>query len=69
MEKKILITDLSCMHCVRKVEPVLKSEKGILDYSIDLEHPDRLVTISSDGANIDEVIAKFKTAGYSAVKI
>lgn len=66
MEKVILKTDLSCKHCVMKVEPVLKSEPGILDYSIDLDHPDRLVTISSEGANIDAVIANFKAAGYSA---
>lgn len=69
MENIVLKTDLSCMHCVRKVEPVLKSEKGILDYSINLEHPDRLITISSEGANIDSVIAKFKTVGYLAEMI
>lgn len=57
------------MHCAKKVEPVLKSEAGIVDYSINLEHPDRLVTISSESANIDSVIAGFKAAGYLAVKI
>lgn len=69
MEKVVLKTDLSCKHCVMKVEPLLKSEQGVLEYSIDLENPDRLVTITSEGANIDSVIAGFKTAGYSAKKI
>ena len=69
MEKVVLKTDLSCKHCVMKVEPVLKSETGIVDYSIDLEHPDKLVTISSEGANIDSVITGFKKTGYSAEKI
>lgn len=66
MEKIVLKTDLSCKHCVMRVEPVLKAEKGVANYSIDLEHPDKLVTISSDGADINSIIAKFKTVGYTA---
>lgn len=49
-----------------KVEPVLKNEPGIIEYSIDLEHQDKLVTISSDGTDINWIITKFKTVGYTA---
>ncbi len=66
MEKVILKTDLSCRHCLMRVEPILKGEKGIVDYSIDLEHPDKLVTISSNGADIEGIISNFKKVGYSA---
>lgn len=69
MEQIKLKTDLSCKHCVMKVEPVLKSQLGIVDYTIDLEHPDKLVTIESEGADIKEVISKFNAAGYTAEKI
>ena len=69
MEKVVLKTDLGCKHCIMKVEPVLKSEAGIVDYSIDLEHPDKLVTISSEGADINEVISKFNAVGYRAEKV
>ncbi len=69
VEQIILKTDLSCKHCVMKVEPVLKSVRGIADYSVNLEHPDKLVTIWSADANIQTVIAGFNAAGYSAVKI
>lgn len=66
MEQIKLKTDLSCRHCVMKVEPVLKAEKGIISYSIDLENPDKTVTIESDGANIDQLLIDFKKAGYHA---
>lgn len=66
MEKVVLKTDLSCKHCVMRVESVLKAEKGIKDYSINLEHPDKLVTINSDGADINGIIAGFKNVGYTA---
>jgi copper chaperone CopZ len=57
MEQVILKTNLSCNHCAMKVEPILKSIRGIVDYSINLEHPDKLVTIWSADANIQTVIA------------
>ena len=66
MEKINLKTDLSCQHCVKAVEPILKNETGISDYSIDLQHPDKLVTIESEDADIDNVIGKFSEAGYRA---
>jgi len=40
--------------------------EGIVSYSIDLENPDKTVTIESDGANIDRLILGFKKAGYNA---
>lgn len=49
-----------------KVEPALKAEQGIVSYSIDLENPDKTLTIESDGANIDQLIQNFKKAGYLA---
>ncbi len=69
MEQVELKTDLSCKHCAMKVEPILKATVGVIDYSIDLAHPDKLVSISSDGADIDTVIANFKKAGYIAEKV
>jgi len=69
MEKIQLKTDLSCQHCVKTVEPILKNESGIKSYDINLEHPDNLVTIESEGADIGRVIGKFNEAGYQAQKI
>lgn len=69
MEKIHLKTDLSCQYCVKTVEPILKNENGITNYSIDLTHPDNLVTIESEGVDINKVIGKFNEAGYRAEKI
>jgi copper chaperone len=69
MEKIQLKTDLSCRHCVKAVEPILKNESGIKNYDINLEHPDKLVTIESEGADINRIIGQFNEAGYQAEKI
>ncbi|MFV0589848.1 MAG: heavy-metal-associated domain-containing protein [Draconibacterium sp.] len=69
MEQIKLKTDLSCKHCVMKVEPILKSTAGITDYSIDLGHPDKIVSISSEGVDMNLLIANFNKAGYIAEKL
>jgi len=69
MEQIKLKTDLSCKHCVMNVKPILEDTKGVVDYTIDLEHPDKLVSISSEGADINALIADFKNAGYVAEKL
>ncbi len=66
MEQIKLKTNLSCKHCVMKVEPVLKAEQGIVSYNIDLENPDKTLTIESNGANIDQLIKDFEKVGYLA---
>jgi len=66
MEQIKLKTNLSCKHCVMKVEPVLKAEQGIVSYNIDLENPDKTLTIESNGADIDQLIKDFEKVGYLA---
>ncbi|MCY1721089.1 heavy-metal-associated domain-containing protein [Prolixibacteraceae bacterium Z1-6] len=69
MERVVLKTDLSCPHCIKKVEPILKSEKGVIDYSIDLNHPEKRITISSEEININNLIANIERVGYKAERV
>jgi len=68
METTIIKTDLHCGSCVTKIESVLNEDSTIKDYDINMDHPDKLITIKSDGLNIDSVISKFRNAGYKAEK-
>lgn len=69
METTILKTDLHCSSCVEKIDPILKEESSIRDYNINIEHPDKLITIKAEGLNIESVVSKFRDAGYKAEKI
>jgi len=69
MDEIKLKTDLSCKHCIMKVEPILKNTEGVVAYSVDLDDPDRIVSISSEDADINSLIAEFKKAGYAAKKV
>jgi len=66
METIILKTDLHCENCINKVEPLLKENTFIKDFSFNLYHPDKLITINSENLNLKTVKSLFSKAGYTA---
>jgi copper chaperone CopZ len=66
MEAITLSTDLHCSSCVSKVQAILKADPAIHQYDIDLDHPEKLVTIQGTHLNTDLLISKFELAGYHA---
>ena len=66
MEALTLKTDLHCNSCVNKVEPILSSNSDIEEYSIDLEHPDKIISIKGKDLKSQDLISKFLDAGYHA---
>ncbi len=66
MEAITLKTDLHCNSCVSKVEPILEGDSSIQEFNIDLDHPDKLVTIKGHHLDTGVLISKFLGAGYQA---
>ncbi|MCK4991173.1 MAG: heavy-metal-associated domain-containing protein, partial [Bacteroidales bacterium] len=66
MEALTLKTDLHCNSCVNKVEPFLSSNPDIEEYTIDLNHPDKIVSIKGKDLKGQDLISKFLDAGYHA---
>ena len=66
MEAITLSTDLHCDSCVSKVNPILKEELSIQQYDINLDHPEKLVTIKGTRLNSELLISKFGDIGFQA---
>lgn len=66
MEALTLKTDLHCNSCVTNVEPILLSISDVEEYSIDLEHPDKIISIKGKGLKSQEIISRLNNAGYHA---
>ncbi len=69
METIILKTDLQCKTCVRTVEPILQKESAIVNYKINLEHPDKQVILEADNLDVKSLISSFKKVGFKAEKL
>lgn len=64
-----LKTNIMCGSCVAKVTPVLNKTLGENNWKVDLQNPKKVLTVSTEDANINSVIKAIETAGYKAEEI
>lgn len=61
-------TTIKCNGCINAVTPFLEKSNNISDWSVDLENPDRVLTVETEGDS-EEVKDLLKEAGYKAEMI
>lgn len=59
-------TTLRCGACVAKIRPALDSEPGLRRWSVDLESPNRLLTVEGDAVDPGRIRAIVAEAGFEA---
>ena len=59
-------TDIKCGGCLAKVSPGMQSVKNIDNWSVDLNDPNRTLTVAGENPDPIEIIEKIKSAGYKA---
>ncbi|PWD97893.1 heavy-metal-associated domain-containing protein [Marinilabilia rubra] len=68
METLKFKTTIKCNGCVNTVKPFLEGSNNVSGWSVDLESPERILTVETEG-NADEVVELLKEAGYKAEKV
>lgn len=58
-------TTIKCNGCINAVTPFLKKSNNISKWSVDLESPDRIMTVETEG-DTEEVKELLNEAGYKA---
>lgn len=64
METLKFKTNIKCGACVAKVTPHLNDVDGIERWAVDLQSPERLLTVEAEGVTTDEVQKALTDAGY-----
>jgi len=63
-------TSLKCGGCVNAIRPYLNKIKGIQSWEVDLNTPDKVLTVTTDSDLTLElqntIVSSFKDAGYKA---
>ena len=61
MEKKFRFkTTLKCSGCVSKVTPFLNSLRDVTEWSVDLQHPDKVLTVKKAFENAGYKVEEFR---------
>jgi len=61
-------TNIKCGGCIAAVTPFLTTENGIDKWEVDLQNPDRILSVETD-KSAGEVAEVVKKAGYVAEPI
>lgn len=59
-------TNIKCNNCVAKVSPYLNESGIISEWNVDLENPDRILTVTGNGITAEYIKETLLKAGYKA---
>jgi copper chaperone len=62
-------TNVKCGGCVATITPFLNQEKGIANWNVDLENPQRILAVETEELSSGEIVDVMKKAGYQASPI
>lgn len=62
-------TNINCKGCIAAVTPFLNSEKDIRNWNVDIQNPNKILTVESEMLIKDKVIAKVKEAGFKIEEV
>jgi len=69
MKKYQFKTNIMCAGCIEKVTPYLNANNEIRSWSVDIQNPNKVLTIETDNLT-DEMIREIvKSAEYNAQKL
>lgn len=69
METKQFKTNIMCGSCIAKVTPVLNETFGEKNWEVDTQNPKKVLTVSTEGDNVMDVIKAVEKAGYKAEEL
>jgi copper chaperone len=69
METKQFKTNIKCSGCVAKVTPGLNETAGENNWNVDLESPEKILTISGDSVDKEKISKALEKAGYHAEEL
>jgi copper chaperone len=62
-------TNIMCGSCVAKVTPTLNETIGEANWKVDTLNPKKILTVTTENLNEEEVIKAVEKAGYKAEKL
>jgi copper chaperone len=62
-------TNINCNNCIEKVKPVLDTKNEIKEWNVDISNPDKILTVTGDNIDYQNIENTLFEIGYRAIKI
>lgn len=60
---------MKCGGCVSQLTPAMDKLENVESWSVNLESPEKILTVESQGASEAEIVETVKQAGFSAERV
>lgn len=62
-------TNINCSNCLAKVTPSLNQKEGIASWNVDLDNPDKILTVETESLMPEDIVKTVKRVGFEATEI
>lgn len=62
-------TTINCGGCLAAVTPSLNQSVGEGNWQVDIDNPDKILTVNADAADAETVVAAVNKAGFKAESV
>ncbi|MDD4009829.1 MAG: heavy-metal-associated domain-containing protein [Fermentimonas sp.] len=62
-------TNINCSNCVAKVTPFLDKKVGKEFWNVDIESPDKILSVDTDDLTEEDIVKTVKRTGFEAEAI
>jgi copper chaperone len=69
MKKLSFKTNIQCGNCLSKVSPKLNEQAGIKSWAVDLQDPNRTLTVETEALEADDIRKAVLKAGFIATEV
>ena len=69
METVQFKTNIKCSGCIAKVTPILNELAGIDNWKVDIDKPEKILTVSANGLKEQEIKTAVEKMGFKAEKM
>jgi copper chaperone len=69
MENLTFKTTINCNGCLSKVSPQLNDVNGIEEWSVDLENPEKILTVNTSSASEEDILNAVKKVGFKIERV
>ena len=59
-------TNIKCAGCIVQVTPVLNKTVGENNWTVDIQHPDKILTVSAENLQNDAISLALERSGFKA---
>jgi len=59
-------TNINCTNCLAKVTPFLDRKEGIQSWKVDIDNPDKILTVETEALNAEDIVKTIKRTGFEA---